>query len=198
TRMDDPIGDAVGNAVEIAESVDVLRGGGPADTRALTVALGAEMLALAGVVADRDAGAARIERALDDGSALDLFRRMVEAQGGDPRVADAPAEVLPRARHRVPVPAPRAGYVTACAADEIGMAALVLGAGRRRKEDAVDPAVGVVMAVSVGDRVDAGAPLAHLLHNGTGAEEAARRVAAACTIGDEPPGDRPLVLEVLR
>lgn len=156
TDMDAPIGTHVGNALEIAESIEVLRGGGPADTRELTVVLGAEMLLLAGVERDPDAAAARIGKSLDDGSALAVFAKIVAAQGGDPRVCEAPAQVLPQPRRKVPIVAPRAGNVAAVVADEIGMAALVLGAGRGKQDDRIDPAVGLVLAVRPGDRVAAG------------------------------------------
>src|SRR5690606_9743061 len=139
TNMDAPIGRTVGNAIEVQESIDVLRGGGPADTRELTVTLGAEMLALSGVARDVPDGRARMEKVLADGSALELFRKVVEAQGGDARVVDRPEEVLPQAARRTPVPAPESGTVRALSARQIGMAALMLGAGRRRVEDRIDP-----------------------------------------------------------
>ncbi len=199
TAMDAPIGRYVGNATEILESVEVLRGGGPADTRELTARLGGEMLAMAGVADSAEDGTARIETALDEGSALDVFRRLVEAQGGDPRVADAPADVLPKARERTPVLADRSGVVTDIGATEVGLAALCLGAGRRRKEDKIDPAVGVEIVRRVGEPVEAGEPVAHLLHNGDGEEAARERLAAAIRIADDAEasaaGSR--ILEVL-
>src|SRR5262245_28362498 len=136
TDMNAPIGRAIGNALEIRESIDTLRGGGPADTRELTVALGGEMLLLGGAVASDDEGRARIARALDDGSALAVFRRVVEAQGGDPRVCDDPDAVLPRATATHALPATRGGVIAAIDAEQLGLAALLLGAGRRTKEDA--------------------------------------------------------------
>lgn len=199
THMDAPIGRYVGNALEVVESIETLRGGGPADTRELTVRLGAEMLVLGGVAGDADEGARKIEAVLDDGSALAVFRRLVEAQGGDPRAVDEPEAVLPRARGRIAVPAPRAGAVASVAADQIGVAALVLGAGRRTKEDPVDHAVGIEIAARPGDRVTAGDQLVYLLHNDRGVDEAARRVTAAYDIadaGEPPPASR--IIEVLR
>ena len=196
--MDAPIGFAVGNALEVVESIAVLRGEGPADTRELTVRLGAEMLLCGGVVATAEEGAERLARSLDDGSALELFRRLVESQDGDPRVVDDPEGVLPKAKHRTPVVAQRAGQVAAIAAQDVGIAALVLGAGRRRKEDTVDPAVGVEMAVQVGDTVAVGEPLAFLIHNDRGVDEARQRLLGAFRIDDRAasPGSR--ILEVLR
>jgi len=196
TAMDAPIGTTIGNALEVRESVAVLRGEGPADTRELTVALGGEMLAVAGLCST-DEGRKRIASVLDDGSALDIFRKLVEAQGGDPRVADDPAAVLPAARHREPITAPRDGFVETIFADEAGIAALILGAGRRRKEDDVDPAVGVELAVAVGDEVRKGQPLAFLCHNETGVDAARERLAGAFQISEHAPG-RSRILEVLQ
>jgi pyrimidine-nucleoside phosphorylase len=163
TNMDAPIGRMVGNAIEVHESIEVMRGGGPLDSRELTVALGGEMLVLAGIASEPGDGRARIARVLDDGSALALFRQVVEAQGGDPRVVDAPEELLPRAERRIPVPAPETGTVRSLAARDIGMAALLLGAGRRRVEDAVDPSAGVAIAAHMGERIERGQPVAFLL-----------------------------------
>ena len=173
TNMDAPIGRMVGNAVEVHESIEVLRGGGPLDSRELTVALGGEMLVLAGIASDAGDGRARIARVLDDGSALELFRKVVEAQGGDPRVVDAPEQVLPRAEKRIPVAAVETGTVRALAAREIGMAALVLGAGRRRVADVVDPSAGVALAAHVGERIDRGQPVAFLLTSSASDEQIA-------------------------
>ncbi len=202
TNMDAPIGRMVGNAVEVHESIEVLRGGGPLDSRELTVALGGEMLVLAGIASDAGDGRARIARVLDDGSALELFRKVVEAQGGDPRVVDAPEQVLPRAEKRIPVAAVETGTVRALAAREIGMAALVLGAGRRRVADVVDPSAGVALAAHVGERIDRGQPVAFLLTSSASDEQIAAAhdlVAGAYRFGAAVSAPRSsLVLEVLR
>jgi pyrimidine-nucleoside phosphorylase len=198
TSMDAPIGRYVGNALEMLESIEVMRGGGPRDTRELTAVLGGEMLRMAGLADTPEAGAARIERALDDGSALALFGQIVEAQGGDPRVIDDPNQVLPQAREREPVVAARPGVVSSIAAADVGIGALMLGAGRRRKEDAVDHAVGVELLCEVGDRVEEGQPLAYLLHNGAGVDGARARVAGAIEVGDEGARLDSRILEVLR
>ncbi len=202
TDMEAPIGRLVGNAVEVVESIEVLRGKGPPDTRELTVALGGEMLALAGLVDSTEEGKRRIACSLDDGSALELFRRVVEAQGGDPHVVDDPAGVLPQPTRRTPVVAGESGTVAAVAAREIGVAALVLGAGRRRVEDAIDPAAGIELTAHLGDRVEAGQPLAFLLSSrASDADIAAARdmVLAAYRVGQGAavqPASR--VLEILR
>src|SRR5439155_21873291 len=119
TDMDSPIGRTIGNALEIRESIEVLRGGGPVDTRELTGVLGAEMLMLAGIVRDPDEGRARIEKVLADGSALEKFREIVKAQGGEPRVCDSPGSVLPKAAHRDEL-ALRPGRVAAIDSEALG------------------------------------------------------------------------------
>jgi pyrimidine-nucleoside phosphorylase len=202
TNMDAPIGRMVGNAVEVHESIEVLRGGGPLDSRELTVALGAEMLVLAGIASDPGDGKARIARVLDDGSALDLFRKMVEAQGGDPRVVDAPEQVLPRAEKRIPVAATETGTVRSLAARDIGMAALMLGAGRRRVADTVDPSAGIAIAAHMGERIERGQPVAFLLTSSASDEQIAAAhdlVAGAYRFGAAISAPRSsLVLETLR
>lgn len=164
TDMDAPIGRTIGNALEVRESIEVLRGGGPRDTRELTHALGAEMLMLAGVVTDPTAGQAKIEAALASGAALSVFRKMVEAQGGDPRVCDSPGSVLPKPKHRTELTL-RPGRVVGIDTEALGIAALVLGAGRRVKEDAVDPSAGLVIDAYLGEVIEAGAPPQIVLHH---------------------------------
>ena len=142
------------------ESIDVLRGGGPDDVRELTLLLGVEMLRLGGV-ADARIARARLEAALADGSALRRFAQLIEAQGGDPGVADEPSR-LPQPRCRREVVADRSGVLGALDAELVGLAAVELGAGRARKEDAVDPAAGLLLRKRVGDQVVAGEALAEL------------------------------------
>ncbi len=196
TSMDQPLGCAVGNGLEVAEAIDLLRGGGPADLRALTVALTAEMVLLARLAPDLDGARAAVEQAIADGRGLARFRAVVEAQGGDPRVVDDPSR-LPRAAQVLAVAAPRAGVVEALDAEAVGLAAMALGAGRARVEDRVDPAVGVVLVKKVGDRVEAGEPLC-LVHRNAGGEpqgEVTARLLAAYRVGDGPVTAAPLILE---
>jgi thymidine phosphorylase len=183
TSMEAPLGRAVGNALEVAEAVEVLQGGGPADLREVCLAVAREMLALGGVSDDP-------EPALSDGRALEVWRRMVAAQGGDP---DAP---LPTAPLTEVVEAPRDGWLVRLDALAVGTAAWRLGAGRARKEDDVDPGAGVVLGASLGERVTAGAPLA-TLHASTPERLAEGRAAleGAVDIADEPVATVPLVLE---
>lgn len=196
TDMDQPLGYAVGNAVEVAEAVETLKGRGPLDITELCLELGTRMLMLAGLAANAAAARARLEEMLWDGRALAKFKEWVAAQGGDPRVADDPG-ILPQAPQKIPVLSPRAGYVVQINALGVGEAARVLGAGRARKEDAVDPAVGVVLAAKVGTEVEAGEPLAYVLARDKGADEARQLVAAAYTIAARPPKIRPLVRAIV-
>ena len=192
TDMDAPIGRTIGNALEIRESIEVLRGGGPSDTRELTHVLGAEMLVLGGVAKDSADGRAQISKVLADGSALEVFRKVVAAQGGDPRVCDSPGSVLPRPQHRDEL-ALRAGRVVAIDSEALGIAALILGAGRRTKDDTIDPAAGLVVDAYLGEVIEPGAApqiiLQHSLPPGDGrVAEARAMIERAFVI--EPP-DRP-------
>jgi thymidine phosphorylase len=186
TDMSVPLGRAVGNAVEVAEAVDVLRGGGPADVVELTVALASEMLSLAGVEADP-------AKVLASGAAYETWRRMIAAQGGDP---DAE---LPKPRHVHMVTAPRDGVLTRLDALGVGVAAWRLGAGRARKEDPVQAAAGIVCHAKPGEQVTAGAPLLEL-HTDTpdAVEGALASLAGAYEIADEAPAATSLVLETIR
>lgn len=195
--MDQPLGLAVGNALEVREAIDTLRGEGPADLRELCLVLGAQMLVLAGRTRTPEDGRAALERALQRGEALAKFREMVAAQGGDPGVVDDPAR-LPKAPVVVPVPAPADGYVAAIDAEAIGLAAMALGAGRATKDDVIDPAVGVVLRAKVGEAVRRGDPLAdiHAGHRERTADVAAR-VATAYVMARAAPQLRPLIHEVI-
>ena len=195
TAMDAPLGFAVGNAVEVRESIDVLRGHGPADVRELTLRLGIEMLLAAEVARDEAEARARLEAALADGSALRLFARLVEAQGGDPAVVEDPAR-LPQPKLVREVRADRSGVLAALDAEQIGLAAVELGAGRARKEDEVDHAAGLLLRKRVGDEVKAGEILAEL-HAATAArlDAGEARVRAAAEIAELAVPQRPLVLE---
>lgn len=165
TDMEAPIGRTIGNALEIRESIEVLKGGGPVDTRELVGVLGGEMLVLGGIAKDAIEGRAKIEKALADGSALEVFRKLVEAQGGDPKVCDSPGAVLPKPKHREELALP-AGRITAIDSEALGIAALILGAGRRTKEDAIDPAAGLVVDAYLGEVVEHDAPPQIVLQHG--------------------------------
>jgi pyrimidine-nucleoside phosphorylase len=193
TSMDAPLGRAVGNALEVAESLEVLRGGGPATLRELCLALATRMLVLAGIDREEGAARARLGHALTSGAALDRLRRMVEAQGGDPAVVDDPAR-LPSAPRRTEVVAARDGFVTAIDAEKVGRAAVLLGAGRDRADASVDPAVGIVVLIEPGFPVTTGQPLFELHHRDDGTGAAAQALAgSAVTLGDAAPAVPPLL-----
>jgi pyrimidine-nucleoside phosphorylase len=195
TDMSQPLGRAVGNALEITEAIETLRGGGPPDLRQLSLRLGAEMLRLAGAGDDLSANETRLAQSLTDGRALRKFGELIEAQGGDPRVCDDPGR-LPQAPVQRPVPAPRDGVVSAIDALEIGLVSKALGAGRDRKEDPIDVSVGIVLHRKVGDAVRAGEPLATVHAARADQFDALRdRVATAFQIGREA---QPLPLIVAR
>ncbi|MBO0840538.1 MAG: thymidine phosphorylase, partial [Sciscionella sp.] len=185
TDMSTPLGRAVGNALEVAESVDVLRGGGPPDVVELTISLAQQALSLAGV-SNVDPG-----EVLASGRAYDSWRTMITAQGGDP---DAP---LPRAAHVHQLTAPATGYLSTVDALAVGRAAWRLGAGRARKEDPVQPAAGVLCLAKPGDRVVAGQPIL-ALHTDTPAAipAALSLLHNGVTIDDDPPSRPEIVLEI--
>ncbi len=193
TDMDQPLGRAVGNALEIRECIATLRGEGPPDLVELALGASGHLLARSDLGLDADQGRARAEEALASGSALELYERWVRAQGGDPSL-----EALPTAAVVEAVPAPEAGYVEAIAATDVGLSALHLGAGRATKEDEIDHAVGVVCLAKRGDWVEAGQPLAEVHAR---EEHSARRgiaeVQACYRVGPEAPERRPIVLDVL-
>lgn len=197
TAMDRPLGRAVGNALEVAEAIITLRGQGPPDLEALCLHLGGWMLVLGDRAASPEEGARVLAQCLRTGEALARFEAMVEAQGGDGAVVEHP-DRLPQAPVRAPVAAPSSGVIAAIDAAAVGGAAMRLGAGRARKEDAVDPAVGVMVERPVGAAVRAGDPLA-LVHarSQADADAAIVEVAAAFTIGGEVPEAPPVVREVI-
>ncbi|MFH1184447.1 MAG: thymidine phosphorylase [Chloroflexota bacterium] len=190
--MNQPLGNAVGNAVEVVEAIDTLHGRGPTDFREHCLHVSAHMLRIGNRATDLDQGRQLAERALGDGSAFEKFRVLVEAQGGDVSYVDQP-ERLPRAKVIEEVPSPRAGWVGRIDARAVGEAAVALGAGRASKADAIDHAVGFVIHKKVGDRVEQGAPL-FTIHatDDKKLAEARRRVLEAHLLGDRPVPPLPL------
>ena len=194
TDMDQPLGSAFGNANEVREAIDVLRGAGPADVRALTVRLGAEMLVLGRHARDLGAGARAIADAISSGAALARLRLGVRLQGGDVRVIDDP-DRLPSARHTRTLRAPRTGWIARLDAGALGRAATLLGAGRLRKEDDVAPGAGIQLHAKVGARVASNEPLCTLAFDDPTREPMARAlVAGAFGFSPRRPPDRRLVL----
>jgi pyrimidine-nucleoside phosphorylase len=193
TDMSQPLGQAVGNALEVRESVDVLLGRGPSDVRELTLELAASMLVCAGTEPDLPAGRARAQQALDSGGAWLRFLAMVEAQGGDRASVERP-DGLAHAPVRAQAKAARAGRIQAIDTFGLGELAVTLGAGRRAKEDAVDPRVGLRIHGRLGGEVRAGDTLAEL-HLASDDPGAVARAVACFTVGDGAPAATPLILE---
>lgn len=164
TNMDQPLGRKVGNALEIEESIEVLCGGGPADLRDLSIELSAWMLLLGARVATIEEGRELAVVMISTGSALEKFREIVRLQGGDTRIVDDTAN-LPQARHEAIVKAQSSGFLTKVDCEQVGVASMILGGGRERKEDSVDPAVGLVVEKRIGDPVRAGETLVTIRYN---------------------------------
>jgi pyrimidine-nucleoside phosphorylase len=193
TDMDQPLGSAVGNALEVREAVATLRGEGPDDFVELVLGAASHLLALSDLGVDTNEGRRRAEAALSDGSAVEAYERWIRAQGGDPALDALPSAPIVR-----PVPAPADGYVQAIAATAIGEVALRLGAERMQKCNKIDHAVGLLCLAKRGDRVETGAPLAEV-HAATeeAAERAIAEIADAYRIGADQPEPRPIVLDVI-
>jgi pyrimidine-nucleoside phosphorylase len=198
TDMDQPLGNMIGNALEVVEVVEILRGGGPEDLRELCLELAGWMLHLGGVSRTVAEGKQQSAQLISSGKALDKFRQMVELQGGDARVVDDPKR-LPQARHSLDLLSLKAGYLAAMQCEQIGTACVILGGGRERKEDSVDPAVGIVLHKKVGDRVAAGEPIATIHYNAEPQAARARQlIAASCQIANAAPSSkRPLIHRVI-
>ena len=195
--MDQPLGRAVGNALEVREAIETLQGGGPEDFRELCLVLGSQMLMAGEKARSREEAEKMLKGVIQDGSALEKLAQFVEAQGGNPQAVYRP-ELLPRADIVKTVPAPVSGYVSHIACDEVGICSLILGGGRETKESRVDLSVGLVLNKKVGDYVEAGEPLA-LIHANREerAAEAERRFLAAVAIGGTAPEKRSLIKAVM-
>ncbi len=198
TGMDQPLGRMAGNALEVRQAVQVMRGEGPADLREVTLALGAELLILAGEAADSQQARGTLERLLQRGDAGKKFAQLVRAQGGDARVIED-LELFPQAEHKQVVEAPRSGYVQHLAARNVGLAAGLVGAGRAEKGGVVAPEAGVELLAKVGTQVEEGEPVA-VLHVAREAHlpEAQRLLREAYTIGDEAPAPLSLIIDSVR
>jgi pyrimidine-nucleoside phosphorylase len=197
TDMEQPLGRAVGNALEVAECVETLKGRGPKDLESLSLELAGWMLSLGAVVPTMEAARARVRDALGSGAGLRKFQEIVELQGGDPRVCDDGAR-LPRAREQVDLKAESDGRVVHIGCRAVGHAAMLLGAGRETVDSAIDPAVGLVLHKKVGDLVIKDEPLLTLHVNDRGRlEEAQRRLREAIRVAPEAPPRTPLIHAVL-
>jgi pyrimidine-nucleoside phosphorylase len=197
TDMNQPLGYAVGNALEVMEVSQTLQNAGPTDLTRLALELAARMIFLAKVTPTLDEARELAQQKLLDGSGYKKFKDVIEAQGGNPQVLDR-FELLPNATGVREISSPRAGYVSAIAAEDIGMASAMIGAGRNTKEDTIDPAVGVILEVKVGQKVEAGAVLCRVYYTSEEhVEEASQQVEDAFRISSTPPEERELILEVV-
>ncbi len=198
TAMDEPLGCMVGNALEVREAIECLRGGGPDDLRDVTLELCLEAVINAVETADETAVRSRLGALLDDGSALARFARLIERQGGDPRVTEN-LDLLPSAPVVRDFVAPGDGYVASFDARAIGMAAVQLGAGRMTVSDDVDPGVGFDVRCRVGERVERGQPLVRIhARTDASATQASDRLAASLELAESQPATMPLILERVR
>ena len=190
TNMDQPLGRMVGNALEVEESIEVLQGGGPQDLRELCLELAAWMFQLGGASKNVAGGRQIAEKLISSGNAFQKFVRMVELQGGDAGTIHDPTR-LPSTKQRTEVPSPQTGYVTAIQNEQVGTACVILGGGRERKEDTVDPAVGIVVHKKIGDQVSVGEPLATIhCHSEAQAARAKKLVAESYEIADRAPAQK--------
>jgi pyrimidine-nucleoside phosphorylase/thymidine phosphorylase len=197
TDMNQPLGYAIGNALEVMEVSQTLQKAGPADLTRLSLELAARMIYLGKVTASLDDARKLAEDKLMDGSAYRKFKQVVQAQGGNPQALDR-FELLPNATGMREILSPRAGFVSAIMAEDIGRASQMIGAGRARKEDVIDPAVGVILEVKMGEKVDAGSVLCRLYYTGEeNLDEAADLVEDAFRISGSRPDERELILEVV-
>jgi pyrimidine-nucleoside phosphorylase len=202
TDMNQPLGQAVGNSLEVKECIELLRGEAAAGARAvleLSLELSAHMLVLARVEDSLETARGRLQKILGSGEALERFRQNVAAQGGEPRVCDDPAKYLPLVSESFKVESPRSGFVSKVKTAEIGHAIAAIGGGRLRIDDAIDPSVGFIAELKIGDRVDAGAALGTVYcREESKAKEAAQRIQTAYEIDHQPPKEIPqLIREVI-
>jgi pyrimidine-nucleoside phosphorylase len=199
TDMDQPLGNAVGNAIEVEECIEVMRGKGPEDLRILTLELCGWMLHLGGLTKTVPDGWRLAEEMIVSGKALAKFRELIEIQGGDPEVIDYPSR-LPHARNRVTVHAKAEGFVIGMDCEKVGMAGLMLGGGRQKKEDSVDPAVGIMLNRKVGQYVQKNDTLCFVHYNSDeNVADACELLQSAYVIGTRLPDEpRPLIHRVIK
>ena len=197
TDMNQPLGYAVGNALEVMEVSQTLQNAGPTDLTRISLELAARMIFLAKITATLDEARELAQQKLLDGSGYKKFKDVIEAQGGNPQVLDR-FELLPNATGVREISSPRAGYISAIDAEGIGKASSLIGAGRNTKEDTIDPAVGVILEVKVGQKVEGGAVLCRLYYTGEEqVEEASQQIEDAFRISASAPEERELILEVV-
>ena len=198
SSMDAPLGRQIGNALEIDEALQILRGlGQGSPLRMVALELAAHLIHLSQLTDSLELAQQKVSHLVDSGQALKRLAQMIRAQGGDASICDNPGK-LPQAQHQLVLESPQSGYLQGLEAETVGTAAMFLGAGRQKKSDTIDPAVGLVLQAQRGDKLEAGQPLATLHYNSSEHLEAARqKLASAFHIGTEPPPEEPLIREFI-
>jgi pyrimidine-nucleoside phosphorylase len=197
TDMDQPLGKMVGNSLEIIESIEALKGNGPEDTMAVTFGLGAAMLVAADLETDYHRALQKLETALKSGEPLEIFKRFITAQGGDANICDD-YSLLPQSKHQAALAAEKQGYISKINAFQVGMTAIDIGAGRRKKEDTIDHSAGFVFHKKVADKVKKGDTILSIhTNNPAGIDAAKKRLKKAITLTPEKPGERKTILHLI-
>jgi pyrimidine-nucleoside phosphorylase len=191
--MSQPLGNAIGNALEVQEAIDTLRGVGPEDLTELCLTLGSHMAVLSGVASNEQEARELLAKSISNGQALEKFKTFISEQGGDASVVDHP-EMLPQAKFKIEVPSKEAGFIAKIAAENMGLAAMLLGAGRATKESKIDLAVGIVLHKKIGDRVEAGESLATIHANNESVEQVVAKIFESVQIQASPVTPPPLLV----
>ncbi|MCJ8008419.1 pyrimidine-nucleoside phosphorylase [Lederbergia wuyishanensis] len=192
SNMEQPLGYAVGNALEVKEAIETLQGKGPADLHELCLVLGSKMVVLAGKANSEEEARTMLEEVIANGKALQVFKQFLSAQGGDPSVVDDVTK-LPQATYQIPVNSTESGYISGIVADEIGVAAMLLGAGRATKESEIDLSVGIVLHKKIGDAVEAGESIATIYSNTEEVDDVINRIMKAYDYSKDKPSPMPLI-----
>lgn len=190
--MSQPLGYAIGNALEVKEAIETLQGRGPADLTELCLVLGSKMAVLAQKAASEQEARGMLEAVIKNGKAFHVFKQFLAARGADVSVVDEP-DKFPKAAYQIPVESPENGYVSAITADEIGTAAMLLGAGRATKESVIDVSVGVILHKKIGDEVSAGEPIATIHSNSRDVKEVTEKIVRAYSFSKKRPAPVPLI-----
>jgi len=197
SNMDEPLGFAIGNSLEVKEAIEVLKNRGPEDLRNLCLVLGAHMLKLGGAAKNYEEGRNRLEKILKEGTSFSIFREMIAAQGGNPEIIDKP-ELLPLAKHCTKIKADISGYIQKIDSRLIGESAMLLGAGREKKESEIDLSVGIILKKKVGSKVNINEDLAEVYYNDSEKlKEAKNKLFSSFVIGDKKPKKLPLILATI-
>ena len=192
--MSQPLGNAIGNALELQEAIDTLRGKGPEDLTELVMTLGSQMVVLGGKAETLDEARTLLKEAIDSGAALDKFRIFLQNQGGNPEVVDNP-ELLPQAKYHIELPAKSSGVVTEIVANEMGIASMMLGAGRQTKDDDIDLSVGLMLHKKVGDKVSEGESLMTIYSNNEDIDDVKAKLYDNITIAQS--GETPTLIHTV-